>query len=79
MLSIKELRSSTRKELLQELESARKAWLKIRVSVKTKHEKNLSKKGVSKRYIAQILTIIKEIDTEEAGKIKPTHSSSTTN
>ncbi len=68
MLSIQELRSSTTKELLQELESARNVSLKIRLSVKTKHEKNSSKKPASKRYIAQILTIMKEIAAEEAKK-----------
>ncbi|MBI5421856.1 50S ribosomal protein L29 [Candidatus Peregrinibacteria bacterium] len=59
MLSIQELRSSNRKELLQELEKARKEMLKVRISLKTKHEKDTSKAGKTKRYIAQILTMLK--------------------
>lgn len=65
MYSIKELRSSTKKELIQELEKARADVLKIRINVKTKHEKDRSKVKKIKYYIAQILTILKEIPLEE--------------
>lgn len=68
MYSIQELRSSTKKELLQELEKSRAEILKIRINVKTKHEKDRSKVKKIKRYIAQILTILKEIADEEIGK-----------
>lgn len=65
MLSIQELRSSTLKELFQELEKTRKELLKARVSVKTKHEKNTSKVQKIKRYVAQVITILKEAEKEE--------------
>ena len=72
MLSVQELRSSTVKELLQELETVRKDMLKVRINVKTKHEKDTSKAQKTKRYIAQILTILKEAKEE----IKDPESSS---
>jgi|GEM_PF-1890329 len=65
MLTIQELRSSTLKELLQELEKARKEMLKVRVNVKTKHAKDTAKVEKSKRYIAQVLTVLKEVGKEE--------------
>ncbi len=68
MLTIQELRSSTKKELLQELDKTRKDFLKIRINVKTKHEKDQSKVGKIKRYVAQILTALKEVEAEEAKK-----------
>lgn len=68
MLTIQELRSSTLKELLQELEKARKEMLKVRVNVKTKHVKDTAKVKKSKRYIAQVLTVLKEVEKEEAKK-----------
>jgi len=61
MLTIQELRSSTDKELLQELEAARKNYLKVRISTKTKHEKNTAKVQKAKYYVAQILTVLKEL------------------
>jgi len=66
MLSIQELRSSNRKELHLELQKARKETLKVRISLKTKHEKDTSKAGKARRYIARILMAIKELDREEA-------------
>ncbi len=66
MLTVQELRSSTVKELLQELEAARKNMLKIRVNVKTKHEKNTVKSMQAKRYVAKILTVMKETGEEKS-------------
>jgi len=68
MFSIQELRSSTKKELFQELAKTRKDALKIRVSVKTKHEKDTSKSLKIKRYAAQILTVLEEVRNEESVK-----------
>lgn len=68
MFSTQELRSSTRKELLHELSKARKEMLKVRINVKTKHEKGSDKAKKTKRYIAQILTILKEVKKEEQEK-----------
>ncbi len=68
MLSIQELRSSTVKELLQELTKMRKEMVKVRLTIRTKHDKNLSKAKKTKRYIAQLLTMIKEAGSEEATK-----------
>jgi ribosomal protein L29 len=68
MLSIQELRSSSKKELLLELLKARKEMLKIRISLKTKHEKDTSKARKQKRLIAQILTLLKDAGTEPVAK-----------
>ena len=65
MLSIQELKSSTRKELLSELEKARKELLRIRVGVKTKNVKDSSLVGKQKDYIARMLTTLREIELEE--------------
>jgi len=65
MLSIQELRSSNKKELLLELAKARKETLKVRINLKTKHDKDLSKAKKAKRFVAQILTMLKEIETGE--------------
>ena len=78
MLSIQELRSSTVKELLQELETTRKDMLKIRINVKTKHEKDTSKAQKTKRYIAQILTVLKEAKEEVKNPESPVIRSKTT-
>lgn len=64
MFSIQELRSSTEKELDQELSRARKELLKIRISVRNKHEKDTSKVKKINCYIAQILTVMKETKEE---------------
>lgn len=68
MFSIQELRSSTKKELLLELERSRKEMLKTRISLKTRHEKDTSKAKKTKRYIARILTMLKEVKDEEVTK-----------
>ena len=66
MFTIQELRSSTMKELLQELDKARKEMLKVRVNIKTKHEKETAKAKKTKRYIAQVLTVIREAGQKES-------------
>ncbi len=66
MLSIQELRSSNQKELSLELEKFRKEMVKIRISLKTKHEKDTSKAGKTKRYIAQVLTFMNGLGKEKA-------------
>ncbi len=64
MLSIQELRSSSKKELLSELQKGRETLLKVRISLKTKHEKDTSKSRKAKAYVAQILTMLKEAEKE---------------
>ena len=66
MLSNQELKSSTRKELLRELEEAREVLQKNRITVKTKHNKDSSSVSKQKRYVARIMTALKELDLEEA-------------
>ena len=65
MLSIQELRSSTKKELLNELSNARKEMVKIRISVKTKSLKDSSSVVKQKKYISRIKTALKEFEIEE--------------
>ena len=64
MFSIQELQSSTNKELLLELEKSRNELLKIRINVRTKHKKDTSKVKKMKRYVAQILTALKDASRE---------------
>ena len=71
MLSTQELRSSTPKELQSELQKAKEELLKIKIGIRTKHTKDSSLKGKQKRYVAQIQTILKEIELEEAVKKAP--------
>lgn len=66
MLSNQELKSSTRKELLKELEEAREASMKKNITVKTKHDKDTSSVLKQKKYVARIMTSLKELDLEEA-------------
>jgi len=66
MLSNQELKSSTRKELLKELEEARELSMKNRITVKTKHNKDNSSVPKQKKYVARIMTALKELDLEEA-------------
>ncbi len=70
MLSVQELRSSTKKELMQELERSRKENLKIHIHVKTKHEKDSSKALKAKHYVAQIMTVMKEVKNDEKSKVQ---------
>ncbi len=66
MLSNKELKSSTRKELLQELEVAREAKMKKGITVKTKHDKDTASVSKHNKYVARVMTALKELDLEEA-------------
>ena len=68
MLSIQELRSSTKKELLEELKGSRTNMLKARITCKTKSMKDSSQVNKQKKYIAQVKTIIKELELEELVK-----------
>ena len=65
MLSAQELKSSTRKELLEELKNARNEMVRVRIGVKTKSLKDSSLVNKQKRYIAQVQTALKELDMEE--------------
>lgn len=50
--------------------------VKVRIQVKTKHEKNLSKVTKQKRYIAQVLTALSELSKEEPKKAAATKKES---
>ena len=65
MLSIQELKSSTLKELQSELKKGREELVRIRIGVKTKHIKDLSLVSKQKKYLAQVLTSIKELELDE--------------
>ncbi len=65
MLSNQELKSSTKKELQKELSEAREALMKKRITVKTKHDKDTSGVQKQKRYIARVMTSLKELELEE--------------
>jgi ribosomal protein L29 len=65
MLSIQELKSSTKKELLEELKNARNEMVRVRIGVKTKSLKDSSLANKQKKYIARIQTALKELDMEE--------------
>ncbi|MFH0820791.1 MAG: 50S ribosomal protein L29 [Candidatus Peregrinibacteria bacterium] len=68
MLTLNELRSSSRKELLNELAVAQKELLQTHMGVVTKHKKDTSQQKKQKSYVAQIFTVLKEMDMEEAVK-----------
>ena len=72
MLTIQELKSSNLTELERELSSAQTELLKIRIALKTKHEKDSSKSKKTKRYIAKIKTIISELKIEDSKESKAT-------
>lgn len=65
MQTYQELKSLTKKELLLALGEAREELLKRKMTVKTRHEKDSSAVGKQKRYIARLLTVLKEIEIEE--------------
>ena len=65
MLSNQELKSLTRKELLKELEEARELVMKKRITIKTKHDKDSSGASKQKKYVARVMTALKELDLEE--------------
>ncbi|MBI2464102.1 50S ribosomal protein L29 [Candidatus Peregrinibacteria bacterium] len=61
ILSIQELLTLSEKELHAELEKARTELTQIQLGVKTKHIKDTHKIHEMKRYIAQILTMFKNL------------------
>ncbi len=65
MQSYQDLKSMTKKELLVELSVARVTLQKQRITVKTKHDKDTSAVTKQKRYVARLLTALKEIELEE--------------
>lgn len=65
MQTYQELKSLTRKELLAELEKARAVLMKMRITVKTKHEKDTSAVNKQQKFIARLMTALKEIETDE--------------
>ncbi len=71
MLTLQELQSLTRKELLQELEKASKELAHLRISVRTKNQKDTSLVFRTKQMIARIKTQLKEMDLEEIVKKAP--------
>lgn len=74
MLTTQELKSMNLKELVAELAKARQEAQKIRIHVKTKHEKNTSKVNKIKKYIARIETFKKEVEKSEAKPAKNTEA-----
>ena len=65
MITLQDLKSLTRKELLQELVKARKELVHLRISVRTKNQKDTSLVRDTKQTIARIKTQLKEMDLEE--------------
>ncbi len=65
MQTYQELKSLTRKELLAELEKARTVLMKMRITVKTKHEKDTSAVNKQQKLIARLMTALKELETDE--------------
>jgi ribosomal protein L29 len=68
MLSVQELKTSIKKELLQELKNAHSEMMRIKMGVRTKSIKDSSLANKQKVYIAQIKTALKELDMEELVK-----------
>ena len=65
MQTYQELKSLTKKELLLALQEARQELLKRKITVKTKHEKDSSGVLKQKRYIARLLTALKQVEIEQ--------------
>lgn len=68
MLSNQELRTSTKKELLKELQEAHEMMVKKGITVKTKHDKDSSSVLKQRRYVARVKTAIKELELSEMVK-----------
>jgi len=68
MLTLQEIRSSTRKELLHELTAAQKKLLELRMGVHTKHQKDTSLVKKQKRFVGQLMTVLRDMDHEEKVK-----------
>ena len=68
MQPIQELKSLPKKDLMEELEVAKKEMFKIRIGVRSRNLKDSSSAGKQKKYIARIKTTLREIELEEAVK-----------
>lgn len=68
MLSLTDLRKLDRKNLMKELEGARRDWLASKLALKMNQGKKSDTFQKNKRYIAQILTVTKELEKEESQK-----------
>lgn len=67
-MNTKELRALTEKELRKQLETAKVSLQKIRIGIRTKHEKDTSKANKTKKEIARIQTILNEIEAQSPQK-----------
>ncbi len=65
MSSYQEIKSMTKKELLEELEKAYAEMVKKRITVKTQHQKDTSQIKKQKVYIARLKTALKEVEMED--------------
>lgn len=74
MLTMQELRSMSKKELLQSLKNARKELLKVRLGIAGKTLKDTSLKSKQQHEIGRIKTALREMELEEqvkeASKVK---------
>lgn len=68
MLTVRELQSSTRKELLQELHDAQRTLQQLRIGIRTKNHKDTSEAPKNRAYVARIKTILREMELEEVVK-----------
>lgn len=66
MLTVEELKKLSRKDLQKELEAAHRNKLQLQYSLKMKQEKKSHLKQGNQRYIAQILTLMREEQLKEA-------------
>ena len=71
MLTYIELQKLDSKDLLAELKKARQDWLGSKLSVKMNQDKKSHLIQLNKRYIAQILTRLNELKTEQPTTEKP--------
>lgn len=62
MLTLQELRTMKRPELLAELSKARQALVQVRIGIRSGHEKNISQAKAARRQIAHIQTALKELE-----------------
>lgn len=60
MKNKEELRGLTAEKLLQEIKSAQKALLEVRIRLSANQEKDTSKRGKYRKYVALLKTVLKE-------------------
>lgn len=60
MLTLQELRNVSLKEINRELVQAKKSYDQTRIQIGTQHSKNSAVLQKDKKYIAQILTVMRE-------------------